>query len=121
MKAVVISIVLLVSVVVGTLLNAKWVNSEIDRMRQLTEDIYNNVDDRAENVEKLYDLWERSRKVLALSASFRELDRATEHIITLRAACQSNNEWAITQGCLLVCAALDDIARYEKCTVSSIL
>ena len=121
MKAVIISVILLVTVVLGTWLNSLWVCDRIEQMLTITEKIYNGAENRQQNAEQLYLLWESSSDILSLSASLREIDRATEHIITLCEACRSENEWAITQSCLLLRAALEDITRYEKCVYWTVL
>lgn len=121
MRAVIISIALLIVVVTGTLVNLVFVNSRIDEMKCLAESICDDKKLRSENITELYELWERSYDLLSFSTSLREIDRATENLLTLQAACESDNEWAIKQSCVLFCNALDDIARYEKFSLGSIL
>lgn len=121
MKAVVISVILLIAVVTGTVLNFFFVNSRIDEMKQITQRISESNGDRLSDAEELYALWERNREALSISTGLREIDRATENLLCLVVACQSDNEWAIQQSCTLFCNALDDIARYEKFSIESIL
>ena len=90
-------------------------------MKQLAESICDDKNLRAKTVSELYELWEHSYDLLSFSTGLREIDRATENLLSLKAACEADNEWAIKQSCILFCNALDDIARYEKFSLGSIL
>ena len=121
MRAVIISAILLFAVVAGTIINVLFVNDRIDDMKALAQEVCDDRPNREQAIDDLYDLWEKSYDLLSISTGLRDLDRATENLLSLKAACQSDNEWAIKQSYVLFCNALDDIARYEKFTLSSML
>ena len=121
MKAVILSTVLLISVLFITVLNAAFVGDRVENMKDLAIEICENGSQREEAVEKLYSIWENSRVFFSLSAGLREIDRATENLLSLKEACLYDNEWEIRQRCVLFCNALDDIVRYERISLENIL
>lgn len=121
MKAVAVSVLLLISVVVCSIANTVFVNSRITEMTEIAMSIFDDTADRQAEIEKLSDGWARYQPIFRLSTSLREVDRVSENLLTLELACQSGNEWAIRQGCVLFCDALDDIARYETFNIFKIL
>lgn len=121
MKAVALSIILLIGVLVLTVLNSSFVNSRIEKMKSIAMEISENGSRSTEAVDKLYSIWEDSRALFSLSVGLREIDRVTENLLSLREACSLNNDWEIRQKCVLLCNALDDIARYEHFSIESIL
>ena len=121
MKAVVISILLLITVVLGSIINAAFVNQRISQMSALAMEITEDSGNRAERLEKLSADWEKNQPIFRLSTSLREVDRVSENLLTLQIACKSENEWAIRQSCVLFCDALDDIARYETFNIFKII
>lgn len=121
MKAVAISILLLVAVVICSIANAAFVNARILQMSGLAMEIFENSSGRAERLERLSADWDKNQPIFRLSTSLREVDRVSENLLTLQLACQSENEWAIRQSCVLFCDALDDIARYETFNIFKII
>ena len=120
MRAVAISIILLIAVIVCSSLNAIFINKRINEMSHLATNILENVD-RNDNIERLLSQWDENQKIFRLSTSLRELDRVSENLISLSVACRADNEWAIRQCCALFCDALDDIARYETFNIFKVL
>lgn len=121
MKAVVISILLLAVAIIGSVINAFFVNSKITEMSELVTEISQGGKDREEKLEKLSLEWSENQSIFRLSTSLREVDRVSENLLTLQVACQSENEWAIRQSCVLLCDALDDIARYETFNIFKVV
>ena len=121
MKAIVISVTLLIAVIICSIVNASFVNKKIEEMSTLATDVIEKPESRHANMETLLKEWTENQKTFRLSTSLRELDRASENLLSLSAACLSENEWAIRQSCALFCDALDDIARYETFNVFKIL
>ena len=121
MKAVAISVLLLVTVVTCSVVNAAFVNQRVSEMSELVADILEDSSNREESLERLGDSWSKNQPIFRLSTSLREVDRVSENLLTLRVACQSQNEWAIRQSCALFLDALDDIARYETFNIFKIL
>ncbi len=121
MKAVIVSVILLVLVIIATFLNIGFINSRVDQMKKLTQSILSSPEERENAVDELFRLWEKSHVIFSMSTGLREVDRATENLLTLRTACEEDNEWAIKQSCVLFCNALDDIARYENLSLEAVL
>ncbi len=121
MKAVIISILLLAMAILGSVINVFFVNSRIAEMSELVTDISQNSEGREKKLEKLTLEWSENQSIFRLSTSLREVDRVSEGLLTLQIACQSQNEWAIRQSCVLLCDAFDDIARYETFNIFKII
>lgn len=121
MKAVVISIFLLTAVIVCSVVNAVFVNARIAEMSELAMNIFEGGDGRAAMLEKLAEDWSENQPIFRLSTSLREVDRVSENLLILQSAYESENEWAIRQSCVLLCDALDDIARYETFNIFKVI
>ena len=121
MKAVAISLILLVAVISLTVANSVFVNDRINSIKDTALSILDDGVDKSETARSLILRWERDQKIFRLSTSLREIDRATEALLTLAIACENANEWAIRQSCVLFCDALDDIARYETFNIINAL
>lgn len=118
MKGFTVSLILLAFIIVLVVLNVLYVNRTINELEQLAGDVWHTR--TADAVDELYSYWEKCRSLVGLSVSLREIDSATENLLSLQAACNEGNDWLIEQSYVLFCNALEDIRRYEKITLLNI-
>ena len=117
MRALAISLCLLVLIITVVIINAVYMAGAIDDMKQLALDV---LEGESGAIDKLTSAWNRHKVLMGLSVSFREIDSATEHLLTLRAAYELGNQPILQQSYALFCNALDDIGRYEQMSVDNI-
>lgn len=118
MKGFTVSLILLACIIALVTANVIYVNRTIDRLEQLAGNVRNTR--TADAVNELYTYWEKYRSFVGLSVSLREIDSATENLLSLQAACNEGNDWLTEQSYVLFCNALEDIRRYEKITLLNI-
>ena len=119
MKAFAASIVLFFTVIALTVINAVYISSITDQMKSLSQAVC-EASDTEKAISELSEYWETHEKYVSLSAGLRDLDKVTEEILKLRAACQSDNEHGKLQSCRLLIDALDDIKKHERFSMDSI-
>ena len=117
MRALAVSLCLLVLIITVVIINAVYMASAIEDMKQLALEV---VEGESEAIDKLTRAWDRHKVLMGLSTSFCEIDSATEQLLTLRTAYELGNQPVMRQSYALFCNALDDIGRYEKMSVDNI-
>jgi len=120
MKGFIISIIIFAAVLSAVIANNCYVHVSIEELMQNAQNVYMD-QDADQSLTELISLWERKKAVFALSANFRQIDSATEHLLSLKSAHESGNSRAVEQYYLLFCNALQDIRRYEKISIENIL
>lgn len=118
MKGFAISLILLAVIIIMILINAFYIKSTLDKLERLAQGVWS--ERTPEAVSSLMDYWEKHRATVALSVSLREIDRVTENLLCLQAACIESNEVMMKQSYSLFINALDDIKRYERISVINI-
>ena len=85
MKAVVISLILLLAVILVVCINNVYINDITQKLKSLVAEISQG-DNGNKALYELENLWENSKKFTALSVGLKEIDQTTEHIIRLSVA-----------------------------------
>ena len=119
MKAIIISVTLLLLVVIVVFANNIYISNVTEKLKSLVEDISqgNNINKAIDELEKL---WNDTRKFTALSVSLDEIDQTTEHLISLSIACSFEDDLTIRRYCALLINDFDDLGRYEKFSILNI-
>lgn len=120
MKAVIISLILLLAVILAVCINNIYIKGVTQKLKSLAEEI-----SQGDNVNKalyeLENLWENSKKFTALSVGLEEIDQTTEHIIRLSVAYKNGDTASCEHYCYLLMNDFDDLGRYEKFSILNIL
>ena len=119
MRAFAITIVLFIAVIILVTANALYVNSTLERTKQLATEIYKD-STSSEALSELYDHWQKHKSFIALSTSLRDIDSVTENLLNFKTAVIQGNDMLIHQSYALLCNALDDVARYESFSLENI-
>lgn len=120
MKAFIASIILLSVVIVGVWINSLYIRSTAEEMKSLALAVCEAEDGREDSLSKLNSYWEKHKKTVCLSVSFRDVDEITEYVIRLSCAVQIGDNEDIWRCYNLLKNSLDDVARYEKIYFSTI-
>jgi hypothetical protein len=72
-------------------------------------------------VSELKEYWEKHKGIISLSANYKQTDIVSEELLRFETAHSFSNEFALEQSLVILCDALDDIARCEKLSFRSIL
>lgn len=119
MKSLVVSLLLFVTIVVAVILNAFYVHTLTEYMKEQASSACQSENAEAE-LEALIEYWNRHRVIVGLSASFDKIDSITEQLLSMRSAIKSDNRSILLQSYELFCNALDDVDRYEKLSADTL-
>ncbi len=113
MKVVIASAILFLIVIAAVIGNAVYSDTVLDKLHMLAENAYKN-STSDEMLSELCDYWESYRDYFSLTASLKDIDSVTENLLNFKTATQNGNTTGRDQSYILLCNALDDIARFEK-------
>lgn len=119
MKALVISLLLFVTIIVAVIFNAFYVHALTAYMKEQASSACRSESAEVE-LEALLEYWNRHRVIVGLSASFDKIDSITEQLLSMRSAVKSGNRSILLQSYELFCNALDDVDRYERLSADTL-
>ena len=118
MKAFLASILLffvLLSLIIG---NAVYVHRVSAHIRDVLERM--DESNAEESLSALEAYWQRHRKYVALSVSYRELDHLCELLLSLRATLESENREDFTLYRKIAIDAADELSRLERFSIENL-
>ena len=119
MKTFAATLVLFLILIIIIIVNVFYVNSVLERTRELATQIYtDSADDAA--LSELCEYWKKHKAVLGMSTSLRDVDSVTENLLNFRTSIIEGNDLLLEQSYALLCNSLDDIARYERISLENI-
>lgn len=120
MKAWIISLclfILLIGVIIG---NAFYIHRVAAHLCEISDSLTFEEEETETCLEMLEAYWERHRTFVALSISYRELDRVSEAMISLRSAYDTKNASDFEEYRRLFRDAADEISRLERFSVENL-
>lgn len=118
MKSFVIAVILFTLTLGCVIFNAIYVNQSLEKISELSKAV--SAFDSPNAPLKLKEYWYRSRDLLGFSIKETKLERMTELIESLSAACQANNVAEIQKICTLIQELCLETCQYEKISIHSI-
>ena len=119
MKAFIISLLLFLLLIGCIILNTVFLNRSADHFRALAMAI-ETPENRRESLEELAATWEKQKKWIGLTVSFRELDHFGEIITQLHWAYEQKNEQEFQKYRSLFLDAIEEITRTERFSIENL-
>lgn len=115
-----VAAVLLFSLTIGCVIfNALYVNSKLDEIYSLTEEISASPSPDS-LISRLKKLWESSREPLGFSIKENKIEKMSELIESLYAAHIAKNSAEFQKLCILIRQLCEEIKQYERISVYSV-
>ena len=114
MRAFYASIILLILVVATVLINSIYINNTTEAIKNLALDVCEAESSREVKLENLKSYWEKHKRIMCLSVSFKDVNEITEYVIRFSCAVESNDISELRRSFELLKNSLDDIAKYER-------
>ncbi len=119
MKSFWISLVLFLLVIAGIAGNIVYIRHCADYMKNAAERVLLD-EESGDTLTELENFWEKNRKYIGLSVSYREVDHLCEMLISLRWAYDIKDEEELIKYRLLVQDAVKEIERLEQFSVENL-
>ena len=119
MKAFWISLILFSLLLVGIFWNAHYVRESESYLTELVVSL-GDAEEREESMDELEEFWEKNKKLFGLSVGFRDIDRVSEIITSLRWAQDYGLEAEFQKYRTLLLDAIEEITRNEKLSLGNI-
>ena len=120
MKAWIISLVLFILLLGLIIGNAVYIHRVAARLCEISDSLVFDEEETEARFEMLEAYWERNRAFIALSISYRELDRVAEMMISLRSAYETKNASDFEEYRRLFRDVADEISRFERFSVENL-
>ncbi len=119
MKSLIVTVILFCLLLGAIILNSILVHRTVDHLNDLLSQI-ESVTDQDSTLSELETYWEKQKKFLSLSVSFRDLDHVEETLVGLRWAYDEQDEKEFRKYHALLTDAVAEIARIERLSLENL-
>lgn len=120
MKSFIFTSIIFVLLVVLIAINHNYIENVTNEMKNITEKIASSPDDCETNLEKLYNIWEKNKKIINLTTSYNVIGDVSSKLSSIKSYYESGYKIGFLKEIANLKEAISDISRLEKISIQNI-